>query len=61
MSRDLSFIAELIQQKESIQIEFVGDYKVPQIMKVICSFLNTQGGWVLVGFDGKELKELKTK
>ena len=38
MSRDISFIAELIQQKESIQIEFVGDYNVPQIMKVICAF-----------------------
>ena len=58
MSRDGSFIAELIQQKENTQIEFVGDYKLSQIMKVICSFLNTQGGWVLVGFDGKEFKNI---
>lgn len=58
MSKEVSFIAELIQQKENIQIEFVGEYKVPQIMKVICSFLNTQGGWVLVGFDGKEFKNI---
>lgn len=58
MSKEVSFIAELIQQKESIQIEFIGDYKEPQIMKVICSFLNTQGGWILVGFDGKEFKNI---
>jgi len=58
MSREVSFIAELIQQKENIQIEFVGDYKAPQIMKVICSFLNTQGGWILVGFDGREFIDI---
>ncbi|MBN7816249.1 RNA-binding domain-containing protein [Algoriphagus pacificus] len=56
MNRTVSFIAELIQQKESIQIEFVGEYKVSQILKVICSFLNTEGGWVLVGYDGKEFR-----
>ena len=46
MSRDVSFIAELIQQKESIQIEFISEYKLPQILKVICSVWNTEGGWV---------------
>ena len=50
-----SFIAELIQQKENLQIEFVGDYNSKNIMQATCAFLNTEGGWVLVGYTGKEL------
>lgn len=61
MNKETSFIAELIQQKENIQIEFVGEYKVPQIMQAICSFLNTQGGWVLVGYNGKEFRDISAE
>ena len=50
-----SFIAELIQQKENLQIEFVDEYKPLQAMQAICAFLNTDGGWVLFGYNGKEL------
>ncbi len=50
-----SFIAELIQQKENLQIEFVSEYKPQQLMQAACGFLNTEGGWILVGYNGKEL------
>ena len=51
-----SFIAELIQQKENLQIEFVGEYNSKNIMQATCALLNTEGGWVLVGYTGKELR-----
>lgn len=49
-----SFIAELIQQKENAQIEFVGEYNSKKIIQVTCAFLNTEGGWVLIGYTGKD-------
>jgi ATP-dependent DNA helicase RecG len=51
-----SFIAELIQQKENPQIEFVGEYQPQQLMQTVCAFLNTEGGWILLGYNGKELR-----
>lgn len=58
MSKETSFIAELIQHKENIEIEFVAVFNTPQILQAICSFLNTQGGWVLVGYNGKEFSDI---
>lgn len=58
MSKETSFIAELIQHKENIEIEFVAEFNSPQILQAICSFLNTQGGWVLVGYNGKEFRDI---
>ena len=54
MSHDLSFIGGLIRQKENLQIEFMGTYQMPRIMEVICSLLNSEGGWLLIGYNGKE-------
>ena len=50
-----SFIADLIQHKENLQIEFVGEYMPSLALKAACAFLNTEGGWVLLGYNGKEL------
>lgn len=50
-----SFIAKLIQQKENLQIEFAGEFNTRQLMQTTCAFLNTEGGWVLVGYNGTEL------
>ena len=53
-----SFIAELIRQKEDRQIEFLGDYQSSEILEVICSFLNADGGWVIIGYDGRQFCDL---
>ncbi len=58
MSRESSFIAELIRQKEDRQTEFIGDYQMSKILQAVCSLLNTEGGWILVGYDGKKFDKL---
>lgn len=50
-----SFIAELINQKENVQIEFQREFKLEKILQVICAFLNTEGGWIIVGHSGKDV------
>ncbi len=50
-----SFIKELLIQKGSTQIEYLSQFDIEQILKIICSFLNSEGGWVVVGFKEKEL------
>ncbi len=54
MNKEVSFISDLIQHKEELRIEFKGEYNVESILKIVCSFLNTEGGWILVGYDGKK-------
>lgn len=58
MSRAESFIAELIKQKQDSQREFIGEYQVNRILEVICSFLNGDGGWIVVGYDGLSFHKL---
>lgn len=58
MTSGNSFIAELIQKKEDSQIEFLSDFRVHEILQVICSFLNSDGGWLLIGYDGKNFSGL---
>lgn len=58
MIREQSFIAELIKQKQNSQREFIGEYQTSEILEVICSFLNADGGWVIVGYDGKSFHKL---
>ena len=58
MTSGNSFIAELIQKKEDNQIAFLGDFRIHEILQVICSFLNSDGGWVLIGFDGRNFSDL---
>ncbi|MCX6249395.1 MAG: putative DNA binding domain-containing protein [Bacteroidetes bacterium] len=54
MSRE-NFISVLIQQKENIQIEFQREYDPLKIIKTICAFLNTDGGWIIVGYSEKQI------
>lgn len=49
-----TFIIELINKKESIQTEFQAEFKVEKTLKAICAFLNTDGGWIIVGHSGKD-------
>ena len=44
-----SFIDSLLRQKKDIQIEFIEEFNIDKILFSICSFLNTDGGWILVG------------
>ena len=53
MSKEVSFISDLIQHEEELRIEFIGNFHVESILKTVCSFLNAEGGWILVGYDGK--------
>jgi len=50
-----TFIKELLNQKDSNQIEFLDGFDMENILKSICSFLNSEGGWIVVGHTGKEL------
>lgn len=50
-----NFISELIRQKENVQIEFQQEYNLNKITKAICVFLNTDGGWIIVGHSGKQV------
>ena len=50
-----SFIKELINQQEHNTIEFKTSWNVEAILKTICAFLNTEGGWIIVGHSEKEL------
>ena len=50
-----SFIKELINQQEHTSLEFKSGWNVEAILKTICAFLNTEGGWIIVGHNEKEL------
>jgi ATP-dependent DNA helicase RecG len=54
MSRN-SFIKELLKQKGSTQIDFLSEFNIEAILQSICSFLNTEGGWIIIGHTGKTL------
>ncbi len=50
-----TFIKELISQQEHNSLEFKTSWNVEAILKTICAFLNTEGGWIIVGHNEKEL------
>ena len=50
-----SFINELIKKQDDEQIEFLSDFDIPNILKSVCAFLNGEGGWILIGYNGKKL------
>ena len=51
----ITFIKELIKQQEHHSLEFKSSWNVEAILKTICAFLNTDGGWIIVGHNEKEL------
>lgn len=50
-----SFITELINQQEYFSLEFKTDWNEEAILKTICAFLNTEGGWIIVGSNKNEV------
>lgn len=51
---DNSFINILIREKEGEQMAFFSDIDIDKIAQVVCAFLNTKGGRILIGFDEKK-------
>lgn len=49
-----SFINELLRQQDDDQIVFLSDFNTTLILEWICSFLNTEGGWIIIGHNGKK-------
>jgi ATP-dependent DNA helicase RecG len=54
-----SFIQELLKRKGELNLAFLQEFDVPVILQNICSLLNTEGGWILVGHTGKESVHLE--
>lgn len=49
-----SFVQELLKRKSELNLTFLSVFDTPTILRDICGFLNTDGGWILVGHNGKE-------
>ncbi|MBC8147790.1 MAG: ATP-binding protein, partial [Bacteroidetes bacterium] len=65
---DVNYIMDLLDKPESINLEFKAIYSKVEIAKVICSFLNRDGGRLVVGVDDhlkivgvKEAEKLATE
>ena len=56
---DNSFINILIREKEGEQMAFFSDIDIEKIAQVVCAFLNTKGGRILIGFDEKKKPVIK--
>src|ERR1035437_6109209 len=55
--RDTELLLKLIKQDESEELEFKTNIQPEVIAKVVCSFLNTKGGQLVIGIDNnKEVK-----
>ena len=50
-----SFIKELISQQEHSSLEFKSGWNLDAILKTICAFLNTEGGWLIIGHNKKKV------
>ena len=50
-----SFVKELLGQQERKSLELLEEWNVEKILKTICAFLNTDGGWIVVGYNGKNV------
>lgn len=50
---NLSFVTKLLKQ-EDVNIEFKSKFELKSILETICAFLNTDGGWILIGYSNKK-------
>lgn len=50
---NLSFIQELVKSKKELNVTFLETLNQEQILKTICGYLNTEGGWIVIGHTGK--------
>jgi len=49
--KEYNYINKLIKEKEGEQMSFFSDIHIEEISQVVCAFLNTKGGRILVGVD----------
>ena len=52
---DVNYIQDLLQKKESTTLEFIAHLDKVEVAKVICSFLNRDGGHLVVGVEDSQL------
>jgi ATP-dependent DNA helicase RecG len=45
-----TFIKNLLTERNSSQLELLPIYNIHQIFAAVCSFLNSDGGWVVIGY-----------
>jgi ATP-dependent DNA helicase RecG len=50
----LSFIQELVNSKSELNVTFLQSINQELILKTICGYLNTEGGWIVIGHNGKQ-------
>ncbi|MCL6261474.1 putative DNA binding domain-containing protein [Aquiflexum sp. TKW24L] len=50
-----SFIKELIDQQDNSSLVFDAIWDEEDILKTICAFLNSEGGWIIVGHNKNEV------
>lgn len=51
---EYNFINLLIRENEGEQMAFFSDIEIEKVAQVVCAFLNTRGGRILIGFDEKK-------
>jgi ATP-dependent DNA helicase RecG len=49
---NLSFIQELVNNKNELNVTFLKSIDQDLILKIICGYLNTEGGWIVIGHTG---------
>lgn len=53
-----SFLSELISQRREAPMAFLSQLQIKKALEHICAFLNTDGGWLVIGHNGKNLTGL---
>ena len=53
-----TFITKLLKQ-EDINIEFKSKFDTELLLQSICAFLNSEGGWILIGYSNKKVIGIK--
>jgi len=53
MSRT-SFITEILKQDDRSQLEIFAEFQESEILKTVCAFLNSNGGWIIIGLVGSK-------
>ena len=51
---NLSFIQELVKNQKELNVTFINKIDQDLILKTICGYLNTDGGWIVIGHTGKQ-------
>ena len=47
---NMGFIEALLLQKdESARLRLLAEYNAETVMRIVCAFLNNDGGWIVVG------------